>query len=147
MLVRWGSYTGRINRLEIERAEARRWTEDARETLRAQKLTGMPGSGKKSDLADVVINIERMERNYSDLLRRLDAEVSELIRTRNRVDDMLKRLPGVQAQVLTMRYIDRKSWKDIGKALTYDESNVRRYERSAVDAIAAMIEGQKKAGA
>ena len=54
LLWRWGNTMTALRRLEREREEAQRWANDARDTLRAQNLTGMPRGGRQSDLSDVV---------------------------------------------------------------------------------------------
>ena len=59
LLWRWGNTIPALRRLECEREEAQRWANDARDALRAQRLTGMPRGGGKSDLADVVAEYMR----------------------------------------------------------------------------------------
>ena len=140
LLWRWGNYVSKINRLEQERAAAQKWADDARETLRAQKLTGMPGgSGKKSDLADVVASVERMETNYRKLVQQVENESADLIRLRNCIEELVAQLDPIQEKIIAYRYIDGHSWQFIAMKTQYDESQARRIERQAVDFIAGHI--------
>ena len=129
MLWRWGNYVSKINRLEEERKIAQRWADDARDTLNAQKITGMPGSGKKSDLADVVQSVQRMERNYRDLVFHVEAETSDLIRLRNCMEELVAQLKPFQEKVIFYRYVDGHSWRFIAMKLFCDEATARRHEK------------------
>lgn len=140
LLWSWGNYISRINRLEVERACAARWADDARETLHAQVLTGMPRGGKGSDLADVVATVERMEQNYRDLLKHIEAEIDDLIRLRNCMEGLVAQLTPLQEKIIAYRYIDGHSWRYIAMKTNYDEDHVMRIERQAVDFIAQHIE-------
>lgn len=140
LLWRWGNYVSKINRLEFERAEAQKWADNARETLHAQNLSGMPGSGRKSDLADVVASVERMEANYKKLVLQVEAESADLIRLRNCIEELVAQLTPVQEKIIAYRYIDGHTWQFIALKTQYDESQARRIERQAVDFIAEHIE-------
>lgn len=140
LLWRWGNYTVRINRLETERAEAERWADSARETLHAQNLSGMPRSGKNNDICDVVIAVERMEANYRKLVAQVEAEIADLIRLRNSIEELVAQLDPVQERIVEYRYIDGHTWRYISWKMQYDESQARRIERKAVDFIADHIE-------
>lgn len=140
MLWRWGNYVSKINRLHEERGYAAKWADDARETLRAQNLTGMPRGGRKSDLADVVAAAERMERNYNNLIAKIEAESADLIRLRNCMEELVAQLSPIQEKVISYRYIDGHSWQFIAMKINYDESTARRFERQALDFIAEHIQ-------
>lgn len=140
LLWKWGNYVNKINRLEQERAAAQKWADDARETLHAQNLTGMPGSGgKKSDLADVVASVERMEANYRKLVLQVESESADLIRLRNCMEELVAQLDPIQEKIIAYRYIDGHGWQFIAMKTRYDESQARRIERQAVDFIAKHI--------
>lgn len=140
LLWRWGNYVNKINRLHEERAYAAKWAEDARETLHAQNLSGMPRGGKKSDLADVVSTVERMEKNYNNLIEKIEEESADLIRLRNSMEALVARLSPIQEKIIAYRYVDGHSWQFIAMKTNYDESTARRIERQAVDYIAEHIE-------
>lgn len=140
LLWRWGNYTVRINRLETELAEAKRWADGARETLHAQNLSDMPRGGKSSDLSDVVVAVERMEANYQKLVAQVETEIADLIRLRNCIEALVAQLEPVQERIIAYRYIDGHTWRYISWKMQYDESQARRIERKAVDFIADHIE-------
>lgn len=143
LLWRWGNYVSKIKRLEEEHAEARKWADNARETLHAQNLSGMPRSGKRTDLADVVASVERMEANYRKLVLQIETESADLIRLRNCIEELVAQLNPMQEKIITYRYIDDRSWQFIAFKTGYDESQARRIERKAVDFIAEHIELEK----
>lgn len=130
----------KINRLHEERAWAAKWADDARETLKAQNLTGMPRSGGRTDLADVVAAAERMEKNYQNLIAKIEAESADLIRLRNCMEEIVARLSPIQEKIIAYRYVDGHSWQFIAMKTNYDESTARRIERQAIDFIAAHLE-------
>ena len=133
----------KINRLHEERAWAAKWADDARETLKAQNLTGMPRSGGRTDLADVVAAAERMEKNYQNLISKIEAESADLIRLRNCMEEIVSRLSPIQEKIIAYRYVDGRSWQFIAMKTNYDESAARRIERKAIDFIAAHLELEK----
>lgn len=143
LLWRWGNYVNKINRLEEERLEAQKWADNARETLHAQDLTGMPRGGKKTDLVDVYLSTERMEKNYRRLVEKIETETSDLIRLRNCIEELIAQLPPVQEKIIAYRYIDGHTWQFIAMKTRYDESQARRIERQAVDFIAEHIQLEK----
>lgn len=130
----------KINRLHEERAWAAKWADDARETLKAQNLTGMPRSGGRTDLADVVAAAERMEKNYQNLIAKIEAESADLIRLRNCMEEIVAKLSPIQEKIIAYRYVDGHSWQFIAMKTNYDESTARRIERQAIDFIAAHLE-------
>ena len=99
----------------------------------------MPRSGKRTDLADVVQTVERVERNYRSLVSRVEAEISDLIRLRNSMEELVAQLPTFQEKVISYRYVDGHSWRFIAMKLFCDEATARRHECSAVDFIAEHI--------
>lgn len=143
LLWRWGNYVSKINRLHEERSYAAKWAEDARETLHAQNLSGMPRSGRKSDLSDVVATVERMEKNYNNLLAKIEEESADLIRLRNCMEELVSRLSPIQEKIIAYRYVDGHTWQFIAMKTNYDESTARRFERKAVDFIAEHIQLDK----
>ena len=125
--------------MEEERKIAQKWADDARDTLNAQNITGMPRSGKKSDLSDVVQTVQRMERNYRDLVSHVKAESADLIRLRNSMEELVAQLTPFQEKIITYRYVDGRSWQFIAMKSFCDEATARRHESNAVDFIAKHI--------
>lgn len=140
LLWRWGNTITALRRLEREREEAQRWANDARDTLRAQNLTGMPGGGRKSDLSDVVAEYMRRVEMFDDLVKQIDAEIAERIRLRNCIEALVAQLTPMQEKVICYRYIDGHAWRYIAMKMNYDEDHIMRVERQAVDFIAQNVE-------
>lgn len=140
MLWRWGNTISALRKLEREREEAQRWANDARDTLRAQDLTGMPRGGRKSDLSDVVAEYIHRVEMYDDLVKQIDAEIAERIRLRNCIEALVAQLTPMQEKVICYRYIDGHAWRYIAMKMNYDEDHIMRVERQAVDYIAQNVE-------
>lgn len=140
MLWRWGNTISALRKLEREREEAQRWANDARDTLRAQNLTGMPRGGRKSDLSDVVAEYIHRVEMYDDLVKQIDAEIAERIRLRNCIEALVAQLTPMQEKVICYRYIDGHAWRYIAMKMNYDEDHIMRVERQAVDYIAQNVE-------
>ena len=140
MLWRWGNTMTALRRLEREREEAQKWANDARDTLRAQNLTGMPGGGRKSDLSDVVAEYIHRVEMFDDLVKQIDAEIAERIRLRNCIEALVAQLTPMQEKVICYRYIDGHAWRYIAMKMNYDEDHIMRVERQAVDTIAQNVE-------
>ena len=103
LLWRWGNTIPALRRLEREREEAQRWANDARDTLRAQNITGMPGGGRKSDLSDVVAEYIHRVEMFDDLVKQIDAEIAERIRLRNCIEALVAQLTPMQEKVICYR--------------------------------------------
>ena len=140
LLWRWGNTMTALRRLEREREEAQKWANDARDTLRAQNLTGMPGGGRKGDLSDVVAEYMRRVEMFDDLVKQIDAEIAERIRLRNCIEALVAQLTPMQEKVIGYRYIDGHAWRYIAMKMNYDEDHIKRVERQAVDFIAQNVE-------
>ena len=140
LLWRWGNTMTALRRLEREREEAQRWANDARDTLRAQNLTGMPRGGRKSDLSDVVAEYIHRVEMYDDLVKQIDLEIAERIRLRNCIEALVAQLTPMQEKVICYRYIDGHAWRYIAMKMNYDEDHIMRVERQAVDTIAQNVE-------
>ena len=140
LLWRWGNTMTALRRLEREREEAQRWANDARDTLRAQNLTGMPRCGRKNDLSDVVTEYMHRVEMYDDLVKQIDAEIAERIRLRNSIEGLVAQLTPMQEKVIGYRYIDGHAWRYIAMKMNYDEDHIKRVERQAVDFIAQNVE-------
>lgn len=140
MLWRWGNTISALRKLEREREEAQRWANDARDTLRAQNLTGMPRGGRKSDLSDVVAEYIHRVEMYDELVKQIDAEIADRIRLRNCIEALVAQLTPMQEKVICYRYIDGHAWRYIAMKMNYDEDHIMRVERQAVDYIAQNVE-------
>ena len=139
----WGNTLYLLNRLEKEREAFRAWADDARITLRAYVMTGVPGGGRKSDLSDVIARYEARAEEFDAMERKADEERSKILRIKSAVDDVVAELEMAQRKVLEYRYIDGHGWQYIAMRMNYDERQVRRLETQAVDFISECVEVQK----
>lgn len=135
----WGHALEEIARLEAERDAFRRWATDARDTLRAQNLTGTPRGGARRDLADVVAEADRRAEMYNAQAARIDEEIADCIRLRNVVEELIAQLTPVQREVALRRYRHGCEWHCIARKMNYGESTVRRIDDEVVDAIGRYI--------
>lgn len=138
-LWQWGGTMESICRLEKERDFYRQRVEDARVTLKSPDFSGMPKSGKHSDLSDVIVSVMREAERYEEQLIRIDAEIAAALKHRNRMQDCISRLTPIQEKIIACRYADGHSWRYIAIKTNYDEASVRRIDAQAVDVIAAML--------
>ena len=139
ILWQWANTTRTIERLEAERAYFRSMADEAHCMLKAQNLSGMPGSGRISDLSDVMEQIEKSAEMYARQCERINAEIADALRLRNAIQDFVSRLTPVQEKVITYRYRDGHEWQFIAIKMNYDEKSVRRIETQVVDLIAKSL--------
>lgn len=140
ILWQWGNWVQRINHLENERTSAERWVDDARITLHAQNLDGMPHGGKTTDLSNVVENIIEREAAYKSLLDSINASIADTIRLRDTIQRLVCQLTPLQEKIVTYRYIDGHSWNYIIIKTGMAESYIKKIESEAVDYIGQHIE-------
>ncbi len=141
MLWDWGHALDGIARLEDELHCFSVWAEDARDTLKAQKLSGMPGGGGTGNsVSDAVEELERRREMYVEAAQHSSREISAILRRKVLIDDMVAALPEIQKRVLELRYIDGHRWTYIALKLHYDESSVRRLEAAAVTVLAENLD-------
>ena len=129
--------------VEKEREAFRAWADDARITLRAYVMTGVPGGGRKSDLSDVIARYEARAEEFDAMERKTDEERSKILRIKSAVDDVVAELEMAQRKVLEYSYIDGHGWRYIAMRMNDDERQVRRLESQAVDFSSERVEVQK----
>ena len=140
MLWEWGNSIDKIKRLERERMFYRDQADDRRVTLRSPSLSGMPRGGKYSDLSDVIVGVQREQEMYERQAERINAEIADVLRLRNCIQECIDRLSPLQEKIIAYRYSDGHNWQYIAMKTNYDEASVRRIDMQAVDAISNMIE-------
>lgn len=139
MLWKWASTKATIERLERERHYFKTRMDEAGDVLKAQQLSGMPGSGRISDLSDIMAQIEASANMYAAQSERINAEIAETLQIRNMVEGFIKSLTPIQEKIVCYRYQDGYSWQFIGLKMAYDERSVRRIEEQAVDKLAEVM--------
>ena len=135
LLMQWGCSEEYVARMERKRKALKIWADDALDTLRAQNLSGMPGGGRGSDLADVVANAMRRAEIYQDRLAEIDREIQDHLRMCSVIDRAVHALSPVAQRVIENRYVCGMSWRLIALRMNYDERQVRRIDAQAVDLI------------
>ena len=139
MLWKWAGTKATIERLERERHYFKTRMDEAGDVLKAQQLSGMPGSGRISDLSDIMAQIEASANMYAAQAERINAEITEALRIRNMVEGFMRSLTPIQEKIVCYRYQDGYSWQFIGLKMAYDERSVRRIEEQAVDKLAEVM--------
>lgn len=133
----WGHSLDGIARLEDELDAFNFWAEDAADTLKAQRLSGMPGGGGAGDsVARAVEDLEYRRGLYLEAARKASQEISAILRRKVIIDELVAALPRIQKRVLELRFIDGHPWSFIALKLHYDESSVKRFEAAAVSRLA-----------
>lgn len=140
MLWQWGNTVSKIRRLEQERAFYRAQADDRRITLRSPSMSGMPGCGKHGDLSDVIVGVMREQQMYERQADRINAEIADVLRLRNCIQECIDRLSPLQEKIIAYRYSDGHNWQFIAMKTNYDLASVQRIDAQAVDAIMDMIE-------
>lgn len=118
--------------LEMEEIEAElAELEEIKAAVRAQVITGMPrGSTVGDPTGTLAVKSASLEAYY----RKLEAQ--ELDR-RLEIERMIANLEPLERRVIRLRYIEGKSWREVGRKLMYSEAQVRRYLDSALDKMVA----------
>lgn len=140
LLRKRASLARRVERLERERAALRRQVEDARQTLRSPNMSGMPKGGRSTDLSDVVVDVIRAAEMYERQSEHINNQLQRMFDECNLIERCIECLSSVEEEVISYRYIDKRSWHNIGIKMRYDESTVRRIEMQAVDKIAELMD-------
>ncbi len=76
-------------------------------SVKAIQYSDMPKGNKQSDLADLIIQLEKVETKIKD-------RKAELIKIKTNIEQSINDLQdGLQSDVLRMRYIENYGWEDI----------------------------------
>lgn len=145
LLWQWGNTMEKIKKLERERAFYRDQADDRRITLRSPSLTGMPRSGKHSDLSDVIVGIQREQEMYERQAERINAEIADALRLRNCMQQCIDRLTPLQEKIIAYRYSDGHNWQYIAMRLSYDVDYIKKLDARSMDDIDALIASAQKA--
>jgi len=144
MLVKWGRAEMRICELKDELKWARTEADDLRDTLSAQSLTGMPGSRKRKDVSDLMVRIEKADRAFADLARRIDDEIAETLTMKSWMDGLIVQLPEKHQEILRMWYRRGMSHVQIARVTHYSVDRAKHIKTEAEDMLARKIESGAK---
>lgn len=109
-LWRWGNWTARINKLQLELEAAREF-----------HLTGAAA------------------KQCQRTIEQLELEAADVMRQRDIVENAVLELTPLQQKILSARYIDGHSWAYISIKISMAENYLKRQEALAVDALSKKI--------
>jgi len=127
--------------LEIQAIQRRleRMNADLEKVTRPLKIKEVieannPGNAQEDRLADYIDMSDDLAKRLTYLMR-LDAETKAVI---NKMDSPMLRA------ILTERYINRLSWKQIAGIVHFEQSRLFDYHRQALDAVLPFIPEEAK---
>ncbi|MBQ9644198.1 MAG: DUF1492 domain-containing protein [Lachnospiraceae bacterium] len=72
----------------------------------------------------------------SEMEERIDQEIDMLVDLRNQIDETVKTVKDENYQMLLLyRYIENRTWENIGEQLGIDRSTVKRWHRAALELV------------
>ena len=72
----------------------------------------------------------------SEIRERIDREIDLLVDLRNQIDETVRTVENDDYQMLLLyRYIEKRTWEDIGNQLGIDRSTVKRWHREALQMV------------
>lgn len=128
----WGGAIETVDRKRQELFKYRAWANDASDTLHAAVVTGMPRGGVAKDMTDVVISIEKRMEIYREMEKKTEEDVRRVLEMKQKMDDMISKLPKGQQDVLYLRYVKKKKFAYIAGYLSMTERNVFGLEERAM---------------
>lgn len=87
-------------------------------------------------------NIERKERLKKELTRTIKRETNKL----RRITNALTGLSNIEKNVITMFYIEDKTWMEVAEEMNYSQSWCQELRCIAMDKILLIINGTEKSG-
>lgn len=140
-LVRWGSSIDTISKLEADLRSYRQWADDARNTLKAASLTGMPGGGVRKDMTDIVIEVMRRADMYDEEIKRIGERIGQAVEHKRKIDALIERLNEQERMIVHMRYADKLGWKDISEKIGYSEDRARHIDIGIMNKMIGWYDG------
>lgn len=72
----------------------------------------------------------------SEMQERIDQEIDLLVDLRNQIDETVRTVDNEDYQMLLLyRYIENRTWENIGEQLGIDRSTVKRWHRTAIQKV------------
>lgn len=132
MLSEYATYTDRIRELNARINDALNHKIDC-DTLKAQKLSGMPhGSGLSDPTYQAV---EKIITKWDEEIYNMAVEVNELIENKRAVDRALKALPWDEHRVIELHYIIGLTLERVAAEMNYTYRHITRLHGWALEKI------------
>ena len=143
MLWAWGDSLQRIRRLEAEKRDFVRFARDARDTLRAQSLDGLPKSTRPRDLSDTVANIMTTAEKYDAAIQKIDQQIADVLRIREIIDEFLRGCTSLEINIVEYRYLDKYRWADVERLVRLTNTRCRQIETGVLTKLARNLQIEK----
>jgi hypothetical protein len=109
---------------------------DRLESLSASTRTGSAAPAVADQMAETVCELQDL---VVDMLDAIDAKVEAKRHTLNLIWLVRYKQDGQWEKVLTLRYVERLSWRDIGRDMGKDKHTVSRWHDNAVGVIDGLL--------
>lgn len=129
MLFEYTTYGDRIRELNARINDALAHKIDC-DTLKAQKLSGMPHGTRLSD--PTFEAVQKIIDKYDRDIREMAEEVNRLIDCKNAVDKALKTLTWTEYRLIELHYFCGMSWERVAVRVNYNISHVWRLHGQAL---------------
>jgi len=118
--------------------------DEIRNSASVSSWEGMPHGGEISNPTErIALGLSGLRHTYDKQIELLNDDITERIRIKCIVDELLDKLPREQRTVICTMYRDRKdrppTWDKIGEAMGYSEQRVRAFELAAVDNLSESV--------
>ena len=130
MLEEYTTYAERIQELNQRINEALQYKINC-DTLKAQRLTGMPRIGGISDLTYEAV--QRIIDKYDEDIRNMAEEVNELIDRKRTIEKALKTLNRAEYRIIELRYFVGLNWEKVAVTANYTWRHCMRLHRQALE--------------
>jgi RNA polymerase sigma factor (sigma-70 family) len=110
--------------------------------MRVTKLTGMPrgGSGELNSVERAVDNLQKIYDSFAEYCEVIRKDIEDSRRFKKAIDDIIETLEPRERQVIHLRYVNGKSFVNIGAMrIGCTDRNVQYIEASAVKKISEKI--------
>nr|WP_122013374.1 hypothetical protein [Maliibacterium massiliense] len=135
----WGQAIDLCRSKQAQIAALGRMADEARDTLGAQRITGMPRGGHRGDATQAAV--QRICDSYRQAMDALALQVRDVMARKRALDVLIDDLPPEQRRLAYLRYYERKSWVMVGAGMCYDPDHAKKVERGMLDTLADMLAG------
>lgn len=130
MLEEYSTYGDRIKELNQRINEALQYKINC-DTLKAQRLTGMPRATGISD--PTYEAVQRIIDKYDEDIRKMAEEVNQLIDRKRAVEKALKALNRTEYRLVELRYFIGMRWEKVATEMNYSYMQCHRIHGQALE--------------